>query len=62
MSKANSSDQTDRRFAITFRAVRCPRCGSPKLRAYKTRRHIGGVTTRYVRCASCGQRGTTHEI
>jgi DNA-directed RNA polymerase subunit RPC12/RpoP len=36
--------------------VRCPACGSPRLRAYRTSRHGDDSVTRYTRCQACGEK------
>lgn len=46
----------ERRYVFVER-TRCPVCGSPSLRAYKTLPPDGdGSVSRYTRCRACGHK------
>ena len=32
---------------------RCPKCGSPRLLAYRSTRHADGAISRHCQCADC---------
>ena len=58
MSESDTSNQQtwDDPGIIYVQVPRCTRCGSTRLRAYKTVTDIDGDKTRYSICLDCGKR------
>jgi len=52
-----TTDGHDRRFVVITTRPRCPRCGSTRLRAYRSTRAADGTVTRHSRCRDCGASG-----
>jgi DNA-directed RNA polymerase subunit M/transcription elongation factor TFIIS len=51
----NNAERDQPEYVYTQRP-RCPICGSPRLKAYKTRKNGDDSVTRYSKCLACGRR------
>ena len=52
----NRNAPADRRPVLHLLRATCPRCGCPRLRAYRSQQVDGQTTVRYSWCSGCGLR------